>query len=224
MVLKILLVEDDENLAQFLSSRLINIEQHVVVASSCQQAYEISHTEHFDIYILDRMLPDGDSFDWLKRKRDDNDHTPAIFLTALNSVADKVTGLSAADDYLAKPFEFDELWARVQALSRRQPMPADAHLYFGPLTIDRLNHSASIQQTALKLKPKEFALLDYFVQKSDTIVTRKMLLQAVWGFEFDPTTNIVETYISRLRQCLKENGNQIKIETVRKSGYRLVIN
>lgn len=222
MSLQLLLLEDDSQLASYLHERLAGMGLQVSLALTCGQAAALCRSSCFDVYILDRLLPDGDSFDWLRQQRLAGDNTPAIFLTALGSVSDKVAGLGAADDYLVKPFEFDELHARLQALARRHVGTGDTVIHFGPLQIDRLAHCASIHQVPLRLKPKEFQLLDYLVQQQGALVTRKMLLQAVWGFTFDPETNIVETYISRLRAHLAEHPVSLKLETVRGSGYRLV--
>lgn len=222
MLLNILLLEDDASLAEFLLKRMAEPGLKVQLASSCQQADKLCCGQQYDLYVLDRLLPDGDSFDWLTQKRHAGDNTPALFLTALNSVTDKVAGLAAADDYLVKPFEFDELRARIQVLVRRNQAPASTITHLGPLRIDRLSHSATINQEVLRLKPKEFLLLDYLAQQNGELVTRKMLLQEVWGFGFDPATNIVETYISRLRARLAEYDSGLMVETVRGSGYRLV--
>lgn len=174
------------------------------------------------MYIVDRMLPDGDGQEWLERRRLDGDTTPALFLTALGSVEDKVGGLRLADDYLVKPFDFAELWARLQSIARRLDNIRTNQVSLGGLSIDRVTHEVKKNGVPILLKPMEYKLLDCFLSHGGQVVTRKMLLEQVWGFHFDPATNIVETYISRLRSKIDGPGSASLIETVRGEGYRFV--
>ncbi len=222
--MKILLLEDDESLASYLSRKLGELASHVRHASDLATALRFAEAETFDLYIVDRMLPDGDGETWLRQRREASDETPALFLTALGSVADKVGGLRYADDYLVKPFEFDELWARVQSLLRRSSKSQlPARLDAKWLSIDRMERRVFKDEEELSLKPMEYRLLEFLASHAGQTVTRKMLLQEVWGFSFDPSTNIVETYISRVRAQVDKPGEASMIETVRGEGYRLAI-
>lgn len=220
--MKILLLEDDPDLQAFLVDQLRHQGCGVQSAATCAQASALVREPGLDMYIVDRMLPDGDGQDWLERLRLEGDVTPALFLTALGSVADKVEGLRLADDYLVKPFEFAELWARVQSIVRRLDAGRAHQVSLSGLTIDRLNHAVKKNGVSILLKPMEYKLLDCFLAHAGQVVTRKMLLEQVWGFHFDPATNIVETYISRLRAKIDGPGEASLIETLRGEGYRFV--
>lgn len=219
----LLLLEDDLELQAFLAQHLRQQGCELLLANSCADADRQLPGHRFDLYILDRMLPDGDGQDWLARRRAAGDNTPALFLTALGAVADKVDGLRLADDYLVKPFAFAELWARLQSILRRHRREPDTHclvLNVGGLNIDRLTHRVHKGGQLIPLKPVEYKLLDCLITHSGQLVTRKMLLEQVWGFNFDPATNLVETYISRLRAHIDTPGAPSLIETLRGEGYR----
>jgi two-component system, OmpR family, response regulator len=219
--MKILLLEDDPDLQVFLADKLRHQGCEVHSADTCASATALAGAG-FDIYIVDRMLPDGDGQDWLERVRLEGDVTPALFLTALGSVVDKVSGLRLADDYLVKPFDFAELWARLQSIARRLDNVRTNQIALGGLSIDRVTHEVKKNGAVILLKPMEYKLLDCFLSHNGQVVTRKMLLEQVWGFHFDPATNIVETYISRLRAKIDDPGTASLIETVRGEGYRFV--
>jgi two-component system, OmpR family, response regulator len=220
--MKILLLEDDPDLQAFLADKLRHHGCEVHGAQTCAGAATLAREHLFAMYIVDRMLPDGDGQDWLEQQRLAGDTTPALFLTALGSVVDKVDGLRLADDYLVKPFDFAELWARLQSIVRRLENVRANQVSYGGLSIDRVTHQVKKDGTAILLKPMEYKLLDCFLSHGGQVVTRKMLLEQVWGFRFDPATNIVETYISRLRAKIDEPGSTSLIETVRGEGYRFV--
>lgn len=220
--MKILLLEDDPDLQTFLADQLRQQGCEVRGAKDCAAA-DAYQPQGFDMYIVDRMLPDGDGQSWLERRRLDGDTTPALFLTALGSVADKVGGLRLADDYLVKPFDFAELWARLQSIVRRMDKGPASHLAVGNLRIDRVSHEVTKDGESILLKPMEYKLLECLLAHAGQVVTRKMLLEQVWGFHFDPATNIVETYISRLRAKIDDPQGASMIETVRGEGYRLVV-
>lgn len=220
--MKILLLEDDPDLQSFLADQLRQKNCVVRGATTCGIATRLVEDQEYHMYIVDRMLPDGDGQDWLERRRLDGDTTPALFLTALGSVEDKVGGLRLADDYLVKPFDFAELWARLQSIARRLDNIRTNQVSLGGLSIDRVTHEVKKNGVPILLKPMEYKLLDCFLSHGGQVVTRKMLLEQVWGFHFDPATNIVETYISRLRSKIDGPGSASLIETVRGEGYRFV--
>jgi two-component system OmpR family response regulator len=175
----------------------------------------------FDVLIVDRMLPGLDGLSLLGELRERGVETPALFLTAMGSVADRVMGLhGGGDDYVVKPVDSEELAARVHALARRRARPAAAEattLVCGDLELDRLRRKVRRAGRAIALLPLEYRLLEYLLISRGQPVTRKMLLEQVWGFRFDPRTNIVETHISRLRAKLGEGGRLI--QTIRGAGY-----
>ena len=179
--------------------------------------------ESYDVLIVDRMLPGIDGLGIVRMLRESGVKTPALFLTALGGVGDRVRGLDAGgDDYLVKPFAFAELLARLNALARRPPL-ADVQtvLRAADLEMDLLRRTVMRGGERVELQPREFQLLEYLMRNSDRVVTRTMLLESVWDFHFDPRTNIVETHISRLRGKLNRGHEGDLIETVRGSGYRL---
>lgn len=221
---RLLLVEDDLELANYLREKFSERGCEMRHAADVKRGKMAATKQNYDVYIVDRMLPDGDGHGWLAGRRQAEDHTPAIFLTALGSITDKVSGLSIADDYLVKPFEFEELWARVQALIRRpRKPPLPETIVLNGLTINRLNRIVVRDGVQIVLKPMEYKLLDYFISTAGQVVTRRMLLESVWGFYFEPSTNIVETYVSRLRAKIGQEGVPSVIETVRGEGYRFIL-
>lgn len=217
---RILLIEDDRELMGFLRERFTGAGYTAYASGSLEEADKILEEISIDVAVVDRMLPDGDGADWLERAP----VAAAILLTALGAVSDKVDGLKYADDYLVKPFEFAELQARVESLLRRASggdYKDKLIVNFGDLTIDRLSHSAKKEGKPIHLKPMEYKLLEYLATHTESLVTKKMILSEVWGLSFDPSTNIVETYISRLRSQLKESRSNVTIVTVRGKGYQL---
>ncbi len=219
---RILLIEDEPASASYIAGRLEEIGWSVEIAAD--GAVGVSRAVHgeFDVLIVDRMLPAIDGLSLVRTLRAQNINTPALFLTAMGSVADRVEGLeSGGDDYLLKPFSFEELRARLQILAKRR-LPQDAPstvLVAKDLKLDRLQRSVSRGERAIDLLPLEFKLLEFLLLHAGEVVTRSMLLQQVWGFKFDPQTNIVETHISRLRGKIDLGGAKPLITTVRGAGY-----
>ena len=221
--MQILLAEDDAETAEFVAQGLGELGHTVSRAATGTDALHFASTEHCDVIILDRMLPAMDGIAVLRRLRAARIDTPVLLLTALGRIEDRVEGLEAgADDYLVKPFAFSELAARINALGRRRPMTeTQTEIEIGSLAMDLLKREVRRSGRPVALQPREFRLLEELMRNADRVVTRTMLLEGVWGFHFDPQTNIVETHMSRLRAKLNEGGAEDLIETVRGVGYRM---
>ncbi|WP_338468178.1 response regulator transcription factor [Novosphingobium sp. ZN18A2] len=221
--MRILVAEDEPETAQFVANGLREHGHNVLLASSGPDALHFGLTEDLDLMILDRMLPELDGLSVLRRLRAAEIMAPAIMLTALGRIEDRIEGLDAgADDYLVKPFAFGELFARVNALSRRAaPQEAVTRLVAGPIEMDLLRREVRRDGAPVTLQPREFRVLEELMRHPGEFVTRTMLLERVWDFHFDPQTKIVETHISRLRSKLNEGGLPDVIETVRGVGYRM---
>jgi two-component system OmpR family response regulator len=222
--MRILVAEDDQETAEFVSKGLGELGHQPVVATDGEDALHFVLTEPVDMIVLDRMLPRLDGLSVLRRIRAAGIEAPVILLTALGRIEDRVGGLEAgADDYLIKPFAFSELVARINALARRPRTSASlpTELRSGPLVMDLLKRAARRDGNVVLLQPREYRLLEELVRGEGRILTRTMLLERVWDYNFDPRTNIVETHVSRLRSKLNEGGRADLIETVRGSGYRM---
>lgn len=217
--MKILLLEDDLAVAQFVCAALEAAGFAVDSSHDLPVAADFLDREDYDCLIFDRHLPSGDALDLLHTMASRHQQTPpTLLLTALDTMEDKIAGLALADDYLVKPFAMDELLARVKALLRRK-VGTQAELTGAGITLDRLQRSVSRQGRDLELNPMEFKLLEYLLLHKNQNVSRQMLLQHVWEYNFEPTTTIVETYISRLRTKLEVNGMPPAIVTIRGVGY-----
>jgi len=221
--MKILLAEDDIEMAEFVARGLDELGHNVVRVCSGVDALHLATTEPFDLALFDRMIPEMDGLAVLRRLRAAKIETPVLLLTALGRIDDRVEGLEAgADDYLVKPFAFSELAARINALARRAPINAPVtRLECGSLSMDLLRREVRRDGEVIILQPREFRLLQELLRNAERAVTRTMLLERVWGFHFDPQTNIVETHISRMRAKLNEGGKRDLIETIRGVGYRM---
>ena len=221
--MRILLAEDDHETAEFVARGLDELGHNVVRAATGIDALHLATTEPFDLILLDRMLPEMDGVAVIRRLRAAAIELPVLLLTALGRIEDRVEGLEAgADDYLVKPFAFSELAARINALARRGPINAPITRYeCGGLSLDLLRREVTREGRTISLQPREFRLLEELIRNAERAVTRTMLLERVWGFHFDPQTNIVETHISRLRAKLNEGEKPDLIETLRGVGYRM---
>jgi two-component system OmpR family response regulator len=221
--MQILLAEDDKDTAEFVARGLRELGHIVLHAADGPDALHFATTEPLDLIVLDRMLPALDGLTVLKRLRALEVDAPVLLLTALGRIDDRVQGLEAgADDYLVKPFAFSELAARINALGRRRPLSeAPVELKSGAVRMDLLSRRVWRDSTPIPLQPREFRLLEELMRNSERAVTRTMLLERVWGFHFEPQTNIVETHISRLRSKLNQGGGPDVIETLRGVGYRM---
>ncbi|MCL6740968.1 response regulator transcription factor [Sphingomonas sp. RB56-2] len=221
--MRILLAEDDVEMARFIERGLNDLGHQVICAADGDIAVRLATEQPFDLALIDRMLPGLDGISVLRRMRTERLELPVLLLTALGGIDDRVEGLDAgADDYLVKPFAFMELAARVNALARRSPpgLPV-TQLQHGPISIDLLRREVRRDGRKVLLQPREFRLLEELMRSGERAITRTMLLERVWGFHFDPQTNIVETHMSRLRAKLNEDGGPDLIETIRGAGYRM---
>ena len=220
---KVLVIEDDRETADYVS-RGLREQGHVVDhAANGRDGLFLAGDGGYDVLVVDRMLPGIDGLGLVRMLREAKVRTPVLFLTALGGVGDRVRGLDAGgDDYLAKPFAFAELMARVNALARRPPLvDVQTVLRAGDLEMNLLQRTVTRDGKPIELQPREFQLLEYLLRNAEHVVTRTMLLEAVWDFHFDPRTNIVETHISRLRGKLAQSGGPQLIQTVRGAGYAL---
>jgi two-component system OmpR family response regulator len=220
---KVLIVEDDNETAAFLKERLEALGHVVDLAADGRDGlFRASEARH-DVIVLDRMLPELDGVSLIKMLRRAGVATPALFLTNLSGIDDRVEGLEAGgDDYLVKPFAFSEFMARLVALARRPPPSAEPTLLaVADLEMDLIRRSVRRAGAPIELQPREFQLLEYLLRNEGRVVTRTMLLEHVWDFHFDPRTNIVETHISRLRAKIDRGQGVELIRTVRGAGYSL---
>lgn len=221
--MKILLVEDDPETGEYVSQGLRE-EGHVLSwATDGQQGMIEASGSEWDLLIVDRMVPEIDGLGVVRLLRGAGVETPILFLTALDGIDDRVAGLNAGgDDYLAKPFAFAELVARVNALGRRPRRTlVETVLKIGDLEIDLMARTVLRSGHAIELQPREFRLLEYLARHMGQVVTRTMLLENVWELRFDPHTNVVESHISRLRGKLAVGGEKELIHTIRGAGYCL---
>ncbi|WP_010165250.1 winged helix-turn-helix domain-containing protein [Sphingomonas sp. PAMC 26617] len=221
--MRVLIAEDDDDLAEFLEHSLGELGHVVTCVRSGLDALHFGSVEVFEVAILDRMLPGMDGVEILKRWRAADIVTPVLMLTALGGIADRVGGLNAgADDYLVKPFAFSELAARLAALARRPTIrEPQTHFTVGDVTLDLLDRSVKRAGRDIALQPREFALLEQLMRHAGRIVTRTMFLETIWGYHFDPKTNIVDSHLSRMRAKLNFDFDFDPIETVRGVGYRI---
>ncbi len=221
--MKVLLIEDDQETSAYVA-RGLREQGHVVdLAATGRDGLFLATDGGHDVLIVDRMLPGLDGIGLVQALRGTGVKAPVLFLTALGGVGDRVRGLEAGgDDYLVKPFAFAELLARVNALARRPPLSdTPTALRAGDLEMDLLKRTVVRAGRPVEMQPREFQLLEYLLRNADRVVTRTMLLEAVWDFHFDPKTNIIETHMSRLRAKLSQDGSPELIHTVRGAGYVL---
>ncbi len=217
----VLIVEDDLETGEFLTRGLKEAGETAEHVSSVDEALLLAPQRRFDAIIFDRLLPGMDGIDAVRVLRKANVETPIIMLTALSGIDDRVAGLEAgADDYMVKPFAFSELYARLQALLRRQPLSAEVTvLKVADLMLDRTTQVVTRAGETVELARREYKILELLMQNVGQVVTRTMLLERVWGYGFDPRTSIVQTHVSRLRAKVDKPYGAELIRTVRGSGY-----
>ncbi len=221
--MKILVVEDDRETASYLVKGLSESGYIVDRAGDGREGLFLASSGGYDAIILDRMLPGMDGLAMLGALRAAEIGAPALILSALGSVDDRVKGLRAGgDDYLVKPFAFSELLARVEALLRRgAAAAATTRLWVADLELDLLTRTTKRAGKAIELLPREFLLLEYLMRNAGHVVTRTMLLEHVWDYHFDPQTNVVDVHVSRLRQKIDKSFDRPLLHTVRGAGYCL---
>ncbi len=221
--MRILLVEDDEKIASFIDKGLKAAGYAVDQAKDGETGLRMALTEPYDAAIVDIMLPKLDGLSLIERMRNDKIRTPVITLSAKGSVEDRVKGLQAgSDDYLAKPFAFSELLARVQALIRRaNGLSEPARLSVSDLSMNLLTREVTRGGRNIDLQPLEFSLLEYLMRNAGRVVSKSMIMEHVWNYSFDPQTNVVEARISRLRDKIDRGYDRNLIHTVRGVGYVL---
>jgi DNA-binding response OmpR family regulator len=220
--MRVLVVEDSRRLAGIIRRGLLEEGYTVDNAYDGEEAQYMAETTPFDLIVLDIMLPKKDGLAVCRDLRAKGVSAPILMLTAKDSVEDKVTGLdSGADDYLVKPFAFSELLARLRALLRREVLPRVQKFQVGNLTLDPQSREVWRDDVRLELTAKEYAILEYFMRRPNAVVTRTMLGESVWDYEFDGLSNIIDVYIRRLRQKVDRDGQPSLIQTVRGAGYRL---
>ncbi|CAO3400157.1 Two-component transcriptional response regulator SMc02366, LuxR family [Azospirillum palustre] len=223
MLMKILVIEDDRQAASYLAKGLKEAGHVVDVANDGKEGLFLAGAEHYDVMIVDRMLPGRDGLSLVQVLRAAGNDTPVLFLSALGSVDDRVKGLKAGgDDYLTKPFAFSELLARIEVLVRRRgAAQPQTRLSVGDLELDLLSRSVKRAGKAIDLLPREFSLLEYLMRNAGSVVTRTMMLENVWDYHFDPQTNVIDVHIARLRQKIDKDFPTPLIHTVRGAGYSL---
>ena len=221
--MKILLAEDDLKMAEYLTAGLVENGHSVDHVADGREALTYCLFNDCDVAILDRMMPGMDGLAVVKSLRAAGKSLPVLFLTSMGQVDDRVEGLSAGgDDYLVKPFHFSELLARIASITRRKHGTVEASaLKVEDLQLDLLSRVATRQGTAIELQAKEFAMLEILMRNAGRVVTRTMLLERVWNFNFEPNTTVVETHMSRLRAKVDKPFAVQLIHTIRNTGYSM---
>lgn len=222
--MRILIIDDDPMITEFVRLGMREEGYAVDVAVTGADGRALAMTGEHDGIVLDVMLPDGNGVDIAQGLRKDGCVTPILMLTGKRDTQDVVRGLDAgADDYLTKPFSIEELKARVRALIRRGGAQRPEEVTFGSLELDRLEHQVRSQGTRMRLTPKEYSLLEYFILNSERVITRTELLEKVWDIHFDPDSNVVDVHVARLRKKLERVKASPRLATARGVGYLLTL-
>lgn len=220
--MNILLVEDDERISKFLIKGLGEAGYHVVLAESGEKARDLINTYDFDLILMDVMLPGLDGMQLTQIIRFKKNYTPILVLSALNSPDDKIKMLDlGADDYLSKPFHFEELISRIKALTRRNRLQYQEEREFltcGNILVNTDLHKVTQNNKEIELSPTEYKLLTFLMENKNKVLSRTQILHNVWGINFDSTTNVVDVYISYVRNKIDENEHKL-IHTVKGTGY-----
>jgi DNA-binding response OmpR family regulator len=219
--MRILIIEDEEAISRVLERGLRAHGHQIVLSESGEDGILLATDETVDLVILDIALPGLNGHQVLERIRADRPRLPVLMLTARDDLKNKVNALnSGADDYLTKPFAFEELLARVRAITRRLDQPESSQIVFGELRLDLLAQRAWRAGTLIDLSKREFALLEYFMRHPNYVLSRQQILTAVWEYDFDPESNVVDVYVLYLRNKVDAPGEPSLITTVRGAGYR----
>lgn len=221
--MKVLVIEDDARTGEFVRGGLEEQGHTVDLCADGLEGRHLATSAHYDVIVVDRLLPGLNGMSIVRQLRQEEIRTPILILTAVAGVDDRVEGLEAgADDYLVKPFAFSEFMARLNALSRRPPLTATTkRLAIGDLEIDSVRHVVRRAGRDIPLTAQEFKLLEFMAQRAGEVVTRSMMLENLWGFHFDPRTNIVDAHVSRLRAKIDRGFETELIKTIRGAGYIL---
>ena len=220
--MRILIVEDEKKVAGFIKKGLTEELYAVDVAYDGEEGLYFAEQNQYDLIILDIMLPKIDGIDVLGRLRKKKVQTPILLLTAKDSVEDKVSGLNkGADDYLTKPFAFSELLARVRVLMRRGKADTKTILQIADLTLDLMSHKIRRKDEEIELTGKEYSLLEYFMRNPDKVLTRTMIAEHVWDYNFDTFTNVIDVYVNHLRKKIDKNPAKKLLHTLRGVGYMM---
>ncbi len=220
--MRILVVEDERRLAGIIKRGLIEDGYSVDTAYDGDDAQYMGESTPYDLIVLDIMLPKKDGLAVCRELRSKKVNIPILMLTARDTIEDRVKGLdSGADDYLVKPFAFSELLARIRALLRREALSKTPKLQVGDLVLDTLTREVWRGERNIDVTTKEYSILEYFMRHPNIVITRTMLEENVWDYEFDSMSNIIDVYIRRLRCKVDEEGEDSLIQTVRGAGYRL---
>ena len=220
--MKVLVIEDDRKVASFVARGLREDGYAVDVAHEGPEGLLNAQVYEYDLLVVDIMLPGKNGYEVVRELRADGNRVPILLLTARDAEEDIVRGLDlGADDYLTKPFSFEELLARLRALGRRSGLERPEHLSYADVEMDRLRHSARRGDRELDLTPTEFRLLEYFLRRPEEVVRRTELLEKVWELQFDPGTNVVDVHVANLRRKLRGDGESSLLHTVRGVGYTL---
>src|SRR6266567_9236360 len=221
--MKVLVIEDEPRLGQFLERGLKECTYTVRWVRTCKDALDVLAESPYDVIVLDLGLPDGDGIDMLRQWRKSGFNEPVLILSARDSVEDRINGLNVgADDYLPKPFSFEELLARVRSLVRRQSAVKQTVLEHRGVRVDLLSHTVQVNGRPVDLTSREYALLEIFMQNAGRILTRTLISEKIWASHYDVDTNLLEVYMSRLRTKLETLSAKPLFKTVRGVGYQLL--
>ena len=221
--MRLLVIEDDRDAADYLVKAFREVGHVADQANNGEEGLALALGGQYDVLVVDRMLPKRDGLSIIEELRARGDDTPALILSALGQVDDRVKGLRAGgDDYLAKPYAFTELLARVEVLARRSsPSEAATSYEVGDLSLDRLSRKVERKGETILLQPREFRLLEYLMKNAGKVVTRTMLLENVWDYHFDPQTNVIDVHMSRLRSKIDKGHASPLLHTIRGAGYMI---
>jgi DNA-binding response OmpR family regulator len=222
--MRILVVDDDRRLCSVIKRGLLEETYAVDIAYDGEEGEYMAEVNPYDLIILDIMMPKKDGIEMCKELRSKRINTPILMLTAKDAVEDRVRGLDAgADDYMVKPFSFNELLARVRALLRREAVTKSPEIKLGDLVLNTLTREVRRGDRLIELTTKEYVILEYFMHHHNVVVTRTMLEEHAWDYDFDSMSNLIDVYIRRLRRKLDDNENESVLQTVRGAGYRLKV-
>ena len=221
--MRVLIIEDENDAADYVKKALEESGHSADRTADGEEGLTQARDGIYDVMIVDRMLPKLDGLSLIQKLREEGVQTPALILSALGSVDDRVKGLKAGgDDYLTKPFAFSELLARIEVLVRRsQPEDVKTRYEVGDLVLDRLSNKVTRDGKSILLQPREFRLLEYLMRHAGQVVTRTMLLEGVWDYHFDPQTNVIDVHISRLRGKIDKDFDTSLLQTIRGRGYMI---